>query len=335
MRNIAEKIRLSIIIPNYNYADFVGKAIESALAVDWPDVEIIVVDDGSTDASRDVIKSFGKQITAIFQDNATQRVACNTGFAHSSGNVIIFLDSDDILEPQIAREIAAAWGTEVSKVQVQMARIDANGRKTGSVFPAFDPLPTPQSIRDWCIKVAAYPTPPGSGNAYARWFLEKLFPLDNSCGNFSDSACLATAPFFGDVVTIAKPLVLYRVHGSNDSNLSADDRLFAREIARAQAKLHYTQRITAPMGITLQEKTLFKSLHLLSFRVASLKLRPREHPLAEDGLARAAGDAVQALWSFPAASLKIKFILTSWAIITLSMPKGLARWLIIKRFRLH
>src|ERR1700712_2880659 len=68
-------LRLSIIIPNYNYGNYVGLAIESALAVDWPDVEVIVVDDGSVDQSASVIRSFGERITAIFQDNATQRVA--------------------------------------------------------------------------------------------------------------------------------------------------------------------------------------------------------------------------------------------------------------------
>jgi glycosyltransferase involved in cell wall biosynthesis len=52
------KMKFSVIIPNYNYGRFVGRAIESALAVAWPDLEVIVVDDGSTDNSRDVIEGF-------------------------------------------------------------------------------------------------------------------------------------------------------------------------------------------------------------------------------------------------------------------------------------
>ena len=54
------EMKFSIVIPNYNYGRFVGQAIESALAVEWPDLEVIVVDDGSTDNSREVIESFGK-----------------------------------------------------------------------------------------------------------------------------------------------------------------------------------------------------------------------------------------------------------------------------------
>lgn len=109
-------MKFSIIIPNYNYGRFVGKAIESALAVEWPDVEVIVVDDGSTDNSRAIIESFGNSITAIFQPNGTQRVACNTGFAQSSGDAVIFLDSDDVLMPSVALEAAAAWSETVSKI---------------------------------------------------------------------------------------------------------------------------------------------------------------------------------------------------------------------------
>ena len=93
--------RLSIVLPNYNYGAFIGEAVESALAVDWPDVEVIVVDDGSTDNSLEVLAGFGSRITVITQENSGPRVACNRGFAASNGYVVIFLDSDDVLAPSI------------------------------------------------------------------------------------------------------------------------------------------------------------------------------------------------------------------------------------------
>ena len=64
---------------------------------------MIVVDDGSTDDSRRVIESYGDRVTAIFQENGGQAAAFNTGFAASSGEIVIFLDADDLLAPDAVR----------------------------------------------------------------------------------------------------------------------------------------------------------------------------------------------------------------------------------------
>jgi glycosyltransferase involved in cell wall biosynthesis len=332
MNSYELKMKFSIIIPNYNYGRFIGQAIESALAVKWPNLEVIVVDDGSTDNSREVVESFGDKIIAIFQPNGTQRVACNTGFARATGDAVIFLDSDDILMPDIASEVAAIWSERVSKVQVQMMRVDREGKPTGGVFPIYDPMPTPALIRSWAAKTSAYPTPPGSGNVYSRKFLEKIFPLDDFCGAFSDSACLSAAPFLGDVVTIPKPLVQYRVHGQNDSNLLSDYARFGREVARAEARWRFALKTAGEAGIALSEKDLFKSLHLLQLRVASLRLAPASHPLADDSRPRAMRDAWQAVWSFPAMRMKRRLLVGTWAMVTLMAPKPLAIRLISLRF---
>jgi glycosyltransferase involved in cell wall biosynthesis len=332
--NVTEwlEMKFSIIIPNYNYGRFVGQAIASALAVEWPDLEVIVVDDGSTDNSREVIESFGKSIIAIFQPNGTQRVACNTGFARSTGDAVIFLDSDDVLMPSVAREAAAVWSEKVSKVQFQMMRIDGEGRPTGRVFPAYIPMPTPELIRAWVTETSAYPTPPGSGNVYARKFLERIFPLDEVCGAAADSACLSVAPFLGDVMTIPKPLVQYRLHGQNDSNLLTNYAHFGREVARAEARWKFARKTVRASGLCLSETSLFKSLHLLQLRVASLRVNPALHPLVNDSRWRAMRDTVQAVWSFPIGSIHGRMIIGGWALLTLVAPKSLALRLIALRF---
>ena len=119
---------VTVIIPNHNYGDFIGTAIDSALALDWPAVEVIVVDDGSTDHSRQVISAYGERVLSIFQENAGQSVACSAGFARSSGQIVIFLDSDDALEPTLIRELMAVWRPGISKVQFQMKFVDADGK---------------------------------------------------------------------------------------------------------------------------------------------------------------------------------------------------------------
>ena len=96
---------VSIIIPNYNYGQYIAEAIDSALNQTYQPVEVIVVDDGSTDNSRDIINSYGQTIKAIFQTNHGPSVARNAGIAISKGDYIIFLDADDVLLPDAAQHL--------------------------------------------------------------------------------------------------------------------------------------------------------------------------------------------------------------------------------------
>lgn len=88
---------VSVIIPAYNAASFLREAIDSALTQTYPAVEVVVVDDGSTDATGDVIGSYGRAITSVFQPNAGQSVATNRGFSLTGGDFIAYLGADDRL----------------------------------------------------------------------------------------------------------------------------------------------------------------------------------------------------------------------------------------------
>src|SRR6516165_508835 len=132
-------MKLSIIIANYNYRDFVGDAIESALAVDWSEKEVIVVDDASTDDSRAVIQGFRGRVAAYFRPKSHQLGAHMFGFEQSTGDVVIFLDADDLLEPEVMQEVAKVWRPGASKVQYRMNLIDATGTRLGSALPQFPP----------------------------------------------------------------------------------------------------------------------------------------------------------------------------------------------------
>src|SRR5262245_61685550 len=97
---MAKEPLVSIIINNYNYGRFLEEAINSALDQTYRKTEVIVVDDGSTDNSRQVIADHNDQIITVLKDNGGQASAFNAGFIRSHGEIIIFLDSDDILLPQ-------------------------------------------------------------------------------------------------------------------------------------------------------------------------------------------------------------------------------------------
>src|SRR5438128_12254393 len=88
---------VDIVVNNYNYGRFLREAIESALAQAYEHVSVIVVDDGSTDDSREVIATFGDRIVPVLKENGGQASACNAGFAHSKGDIVVFRDADDVL----------------------------------------------------------------------------------------------------------------------------------------------------------------------------------------------------------------------------------------------
>jgi glycosyltransferase involved in cell wall biosynthesis len=323
---------VSVIIPNYNYGDFIGQAIDSALALDWPALEVIVVDDGSTDQSRSVIDGYGERVVAVYQENAGQRVAYNTGFAHSHGAIVIFLDSDDLLDPSLVLELMAVWRDGLSKVQVQMKVVDAQGRATGALLPQFHAVPTCEEVRRWSITAGSYPTPPGSGNAYCRAFLQRIFPLEGA-DRAADSYCLAAAPFLGDVVTIGKPLVAYRVHGKNQGAVSELDRpRFAREVERAIDRFRYSQKAARAAGIAVHESVLERSLSVLPYRLASWKLFAEGHPIAHDSSSKILRDILAACFVPQGVSLTSRAALLVWALAVAVSPAAIGDQLVLWRF---
>jgi glycosyltransferase involved in cell wall biosynthesis len=329
----AESLGLSVIIPNYNYQEFVGLAIESALAVSWPRVQVIVVDDGSTDRSRDVIEAFRGRVTIVHQPNAGQLEAYNAGFRLATEAVVIFLDSDDLLDPEVMREIAAVWRPGISKVQHRMRTIDAAGRPLGNTIPQYRGTPTPQEIRQWAATTTAYPTPPGSGNAYSRDYLAQIFPLDDSCGKPGDASCLAAAPFLGDVVTVPKPLGSYRIHGRNDGAASTlDTRQFQLHVVRARQRHVYAQRIARRVGIDIADGAINGSLSYLPYRLASLRLSPSTHPIAGDSGAAVLLDVLRALPKPQGMSSKGKLAIAVWTLLVVLLPKTASDRLILWRF---
>jgi glycosyltransferase involved in cell wall biosynthesis len=205
---------VSIVTANYNYGRFIGDTIRSALAQDHPKIEVIVVDDGSTDNSREVIESFGNAIRALFLPVNGGQTAAFSAALPLRHEIVIFLDSDDLLTPDAASIVARAWRPGLSKVQWCLSVIDADGRPLDHVFPKYPSRIEPKRLRRELLRVGFYPCPPTSGNAYARSFLQAIAPF-RAPRNAADVILNRAAPLHGDVLTIKRPMTSYRRHGSN------------------------------------------------------------------------------------------------------------------------
>jgi len=215
----------SIIISSYNYARFLGAAIDSALAQSWQATEVIVVDDGSTDGSPDLIASYGDRIVPVLKANGGMASTHNAGFAASRGDIILFLDADDALLPA-AVEIAATRLSDSSVVRLQwnMWEIDARGQQTGKQMPGrilkqgdfYQQLVGEGP--DACVG------PPTSGNAWSQRFLSQVLPIPEALfRQHSDTYLMMLAPLYGTIAAAEEPLGLYRVHGGNDYACKAVD----------------------------------------------------------------------------------------------------------------
>src|SRR3990170_7987927 len=122
----------SIVVNNRNYARFLPEAIESALGQTYTPLEVIVVDDGSTDESRDVIERYRDRITPMLKSNGGQTSAFNQGFLASGGEVVCYLDADDALLPGAIEQAMKLFERgDLAKVHWPLRVIDASGASSG------------------------------------------------------------------------------------------------------------------------------------------------------------------------------------------------------------
>lgn len=211
---------VSIIINNYNYGRFLSEAIDSALAQTYKNMEVIVVDDGSTDNSKEIIGRYGDKIIPVLKENGGQGSAFNAGFKTCKGAYVYFLDADDMVLPFAAEYIVKAFSaTKAIKVHWQLQVINEKSFLTGELLPA--DVPPDGNLEDKVLSEGPfydwYFTPPTSGNAWKRDFLQKVLPMPERAFRIgADEYLLTLAPVYGEIQTLKDQLSCYRIHGNNN-----------------------------------------------------------------------------------------------------------------------
>jgi glycosyltransferase involved in cell wall biosynthesis len=211
----SDPLAVSVIIANFNYADFVATAIESALGQTYGPIEVIVVDDGSTDRSLDEISRFLPRIELLKVNHQGQIGACLEGLRRSSGEIVIFLDADDALLPDAVEILTRPFQcrADVVKVQGYMSVVDKDGRGTGACIPKL--LPASGDYFDLTLQQGLLPISFAfmSGNAWLREYLQQVMPLPKV--GWLDNYLHDLAPLFGRIESVREIVVQYRVHGKN------------------------------------------------------------------------------------------------------------------------
>jgi glycosyltransferase involved in cell wall biosynthesis len=323
-------MRVSIVINNYNYAEFVQISVESALRQNYEQIEIIVVDDGSQDDSLQVLRTFGPPVTIVTKSNGGQGSAYNLGFERSSGDIVMFLDADDWLYPSAVSLIVDTWRQGVAKVQFPLTLVDRRGVSLNRQVPR---LISDEGALDLLRQFGAYYSPPGSGNAYSADFLRKILPMNEAQWRIAaDTVPISLAPAYGDVVSIPQALGAYRLHRRSDDDSLLMNNAPANlwhEYDRIEKTKRFVENALLKLGLNPRMPLLLAPWEA---RVAVLCVRfggDGRKPF-DGSKMKIAWFALHSLWRWPHWSMKKKAVQSVWMILVLLLPNIWARGLALK-----
>ncbi len=318
----------TIVIVNYNYERYVGTAISSALEQSYEPLDIIVVDDGSTDGSRQIISSYGGHLRAVFQDNAGQGAAYNAGWREARGEFVLFLDSDDVLEKDaIAKVVAAFQSSDAAKVQFYLRQVDCNLEPLGYLLPSygFSGIEPRRQISNY----GYYISPPASGNAFRKSFLDAVMPIADieMYRRAADGYTTGLAGVAGKVVSIPETLGSYRVHGDNGGgeggvkSLEQLHHMFMRDIKREDSQHAFGDQFGFHFSA---DRSRFCPGHT-KHRLLSRRLFPNLHPIKSDRVGHLVVSGVVSAATFPHLKLTRRLAVGMGFVVLGIVPRFLLR----------
>jgi glycosyltransferase involved in cell wall biosynthesis len=314
--------RLAVIITCWNYEAYVARAIRSVVSQGCNACELVVIDDGSTDSSWQVIQREGVRAHRI--SNSGQQAACLYGLAQTQAPFVLFLDADDELAPGSLDTIVAKLDDGVSKLQFSLTRIDGDGKVISAPVPALDTF-RDRHLAEYVLRTGVYPTPPTSGNVFRRDVCNLLHEVDYD--RAVDGVILFAAPFMGDVVSLSQELGRYRIHDRNDSGLGRplDPTSLRRDLRRFVDRMEHLRRILAAYD---RAQDLAHPQETYFYLERSFYLAIAEGRRASS---RDAFQLLRRLWHgyHP---VKTKAAISLFFVLTMALPNGRARRGLAYRF---
>ena len=324
---------VSVIVNNYNYGRFVGDAIESVLHQTYGNIEIIVVDDGSTDTSRAVIDTFDDRVTRVYKPNGGQSSALNAGFARSTGDIVMFLDADDMLLPWTLCHVVEALQKKpnAGKIQFRMEVVDESGMVTRKIKPDVH-LPMPSG--DLSRQILSFPDDvtrmPTSGNAFSRQILNRLLPVpEEPYGSVGADWYLSLgAPVLGDTVSLDLVGAYFRVHSSNTyERASLDLEQVRQTLGFMVSTRQQVERLAKKEAVAVPVSHASDSVSYVAHRLISLKLDPHLHPVSGDSVGKVRRAGIEAARNRFDVSPLQKVVFVVWFYAMALAPAPASTWL--------
>ncbi|CAD6559644.1 hypothetical protein LMG27952_06929 [Paraburkholderia hiiakae] len=210
--------RVTLVVPVFNGAEHVVETVESLLAQTYSNLQLIVIDDGSTDASWQLLAPYADRCTLIQQANQGQSVTLNRGWDMAEGELLGYLGADDLLEPTAVAELVRAFERSPEHVLVypDYWLIDQKSRRLRAVeAPAFN-------YEDIVLKCVC---PVGPGALFRRDVYRRAGGWDALLRQIPDYEFLMRLGLFGSALQVRKLLASFRVHeGSQSFAVSSEAR---------------------------------------------------------------------------------------------------------------
>lgn len=323
---------VSIIINNFNYGDFIEYAIRSALDQTYPNCEVLVVDDGSTDHSIKVIEEYVPKVHLLKKENGGQASAFNLGVSKAKGEIVFFLDSDDFLKKSIVSEVVDHFlqNPELVKVQFRLQVVDQEGRAVDDTIP-----PESSAMPSGDLKILILTNPddivwqPTSGNAFRKSALSQIFPMPEEEYRICADYYLASIPaLFGHVHSIEEHGGYYRVH-SNNSHKDDDLDVEKSQAIIKRTQFSHTQLLKYAKKLKLVDPQVehadFDSLSYLAHRMISKKLRPKTHPIKNDSISEIAKSGIVSSFKRQDIQITKKMFYISWFLLASISSQSIMR----------
>jgi glycosyltransferase involved in cell wall biosynthesis len=226
---------VSVIIPSYNHAHFVGEAIKSVLEQDYQHYEIILVDDGSTDNTREVVAQFGFKVRYIYQPNQGLSAARNTAIKNARGEIIALLDADDVWLPEFLEKTVTLISNypQAAMVYSGYIYIDSQGNEVGiphqKVISPDMAHQTFMTNGNWLVPSAVI---------FRKNLAVEVGLFEEEIGPIADTDLWMKLSLKSPMIGTSEALIKYRRH---DSNMSKDPKTMVHALTK------YTEKKYGPL----------------------------------------------------------------------------------------